>query len=67
MSTLAEIEEVIKQLPPEQLHELRQWIAERDWKQEGAQPETDVTTGKLDALREKLRARITPPGSCTED
>lgn len=65
MSTLAEIEEAIEQLPPETFRELREWIAERDWKQWDTQLEADAAAGKLDALREKVRADYAA-GNCTD-
>ncbi len=65
MSTLAEIEKAIEQLPPETFRELRQWIAKRDWKQWDAQIEADAAAGRLDALREKVRADYAA-GNCTE-
>ncbi len=56
MSTLTEIEKAIEQLPPQKFRELRKWMAERDWQDWDAQLEADVTTGKFDALRAKVRA-----------
>ena len=56
MSTLTEIEAAIEQLPPVKFRELRQWIAERDWREWDVQIEADATAGKFDALRKKVRA-----------
>ena len=65
MSTLAEIEEAIEQLPPQKFRELRHWIAERDSGAWDAQIEADVAAGKFDALREKVRADYAA-GKCAD-
>jgi hypothetical protein len=50
MSTVAEIEEAIQQLPPEELARLREWFARFDAVQWDCQFEADVAAGRLDAL-----------------
>ena len=65
MSTLAEIEAAIERLTPQKFRELRQWIAERDWREWDAQIEKDVAGGKFDALRAKIRTDDAV-GKCTD-
>ena len=65
MSTLTEIEAAIEQLPPQKFRELRQWIAERDWREWDDQIATDMAAGKLDALREKVRQDY-DAGKCSD-
>ena len=65
MSTLAEIEEAIEQLPPPKFRELRHWIAERDWREWDGLIEADVAAGKFDELRKKVRADDAA-GKCSE-
>lgn len=65
MSTLAEIEEAIEQLPPQTFRELRKWIADRDWAQWDSQIEADVAAGKFDALRKRIQTDDAA-GNCTE-
>jgi hypothetical protein len=65
MSTLAEIESAIEKLPPGKFRELRQWIAERDWREWDAQIERDVAAGKFDELRKKVCADD-EAGKCSE-
>lgn len=50
MSKLADIERQIRELPPEELDELRQWLAELDADAWDAQIEADIRAGKLDKL-----------------
>lgn len=65
MSTLAEIEAAIAQLPPQKFQELRRWMAQRDAQEWDTQIEADAKAGKFDALREKVRADYTA-GNCTD-
>jgi hypothetical protein len=65
MSTLAEIEAAIEKLPPGKFRKLRQWIAERDWREWDAQIERDVAAGKFDELRKKVCADD-DAGKCSE-
>ncbi len=65
MSTLAEIEAAIEQLPPQKFHELHRWIAERAAREWDTQIEADVAAGRFDALREKVRTDYAA-GNCTD-
>jgi hypothetical protein len=65
MSTLAEIEKAIEQLPPDQFRALRDWIAERAWAAWDQQIEKDIAAGRFNALREQVR-RNYQAGECTE-
>jgi hypothetical protein len=57
MTTLAEIKQAITQLPPEELHELREWYEQFDAQLWDEQLEADVAAGRLDGLAdEALRA-----------
>lgn len=53
MRKVEEIERQIRDLPPDELAELCQWIAELDAAAWDAQIEIDVRAGRLDALAEK--------------
>src|SRR5262245_53551166 len=56
MTTVEAITAAIAQLPPEQIEQIRAWLAERaeaDW---DAQIERDERAGKLDALAERALA-----------
>jgi len=65
MSNIAEIEEAIQQLAPQQLAELREWFARFDAERWDRQLEQDVAAGRLDGLADEaltdLRER-----RCTE-
>jgi len=50
MATLAEIEDAIRRLPPDELDMLRIWFAEFDAAAWDRQIEDDVASGRLDAL-----------------
>ena len=57
MTKLQEIEEQIKQLAPDELAELREWLLEHDWAEWDRQIERDsASSGKLDQLFAKARA-----------
>ena len=57
MSKVENLEKQILQLSPDELAEFRRWFAEFDAHLWDRQFESDVKTGKLDALAEKaLRA-----------
>ncbi len=57
MGKIENLEKQIQQLSPEELAEFRRWYAEFDAILWDRQFESDVKTGKLDALAEKaLRA-----------
>jgi hypothetical protein len=53
MSTVKEIEEAIRKLPPEHLTKFREWFAEFDAAAWDAQFESDVAAGRLDKLANK--------------
>ena len=53
MRKVEEIERQIRDLPPDELAELCQWIAELDAAAWDAKIEIDVRAGRLDALAEK--------------
>jgi hypothetical protein len=53
MSTIAEIEQALERLSPEELARFRQWFAEFDSDQWDRQIESDVAAGKLDALADE--------------
>jgi hypothetical protein len=64
MSTVAEIEEAIRQLPPNELQAFRAWFAEFDAAAWDRQLGQDVAAGRLDALAgEALQDR--QEGRCT--
>lgn len=48
--TVHELENAIRQLPPEQLAELRRWFAEYDAKLWDSAIAEDVASGRLEAL-----------------
>lgn len=65
MSTVAEIEQAIRQLTPEEFKALRDWILERDAVEWDRQIEADSKAGKLNELveaakREHLAGRSRP-------
>ncbi|MDX1944126.1 MAG: hypothetical protein SFU86_01865 [Pirellulaceae bacterium] len=53
MSTVETITAAIAQVPPEQIAEIRAWLAERAEAEWDAQIEQDEQAGKLDALAER--------------
>ena len=56
MSTVAEIEEAVRQLSAEQRAAFRAWFAEFDAEEWDRQLESDVAAGKLDWLVAEARA-----------
>lgn len=56
MSTIEEITGAIAQLPPEQVAQIRAWLAEYDERQWDEQIERDERAGRLDALAERALA-----------
>ena len=56
MTKVQAIEEQIKQLSPEEFAELRDWLAEFDWREWDRQIEQDSANGKLDKLFARGRA-----------
>ena len=65
MSTVHEIEDAIRRLPPQDLATLRAWFAEYDAKVWDRQFEEDVAAGRLDALAEEA-LRDLREGRCTD-
>jgi hypothetical protein len=65
MSTVQEIEQAIRQLPPEELAKLRAVFAELDHEIWDAQIEADAAAGRPDALAEEA-LRDLRGGRCTE-
>ena len=65
MSTLREAEQVISQLPPEELAAFRAWFSEFDAELWDRQFEEDVAAGKLDGLAEKALEHLRE-GRCTD-
>ncbi len=56
MSTVEEITHAIAQLPPEQVAQIRVWLAEYEERAWDEQIEQDVRAGRLDALAERALA-----------
>ena len=65
MSTLKEAEQVVSQLPAEDLAAFRAWFAEFDAEIWDRQFEEDVAAGKLDRLAEKALQHL-QEGRCTD-
>lgn len=65
MSTLAEIERAVEQLPAEELAHFRAWFAEFDAARWDRQFEQDVAAGRLDALAEEAISDLRQ-GRCTD-
>jgi len=53
MTQVEQIQAEIKALSQEEFIQLRNWIAEQNWSLWDQQLEIDVTSGKLDFLREE--------------
>ena len=58
MSSVAEIEQAIEQLSPQDFRALSEWIANRDAAAWDDQFERDVSAGKLDALADEALAEL---------
>lgn len=65
MSTIAEIENAVRQLPAADLAAFRTWFAEFDAENWDREFESDVKSGKLDWLRDEA-LRDLREGRCTE-
>ena len=65
MSTVQEIEAAIRQLSPDEIAKLREFIADLDHEAWDAQIEADAAAGRLDALAEEA-LRDFREGRCTE-
>ncbi|NEO60099.1 MAG: hypothetical protein F6J98_06545 [Moorea sp. SIO4G2] len=64
-SNLGEIERAVSQLSREDLAKFRTWFAEFDAANWDRQFETDVATGRLDALADKALKDLRQ-GNCTD-
>ena len=56
MAQVDQIKSDIEDLSPEDFTQLREWLAEKDWRFWDEQLEKDVASGKLDFLREEAEA-----------
>jgi hypothetical protein len=65
MSTVHEIEQAVRQLPPEELAAFHAWFAEFDAGVWDRQLEADVIAGRLDALADEALQDLRE-GRCTE-
>ncbi len=65
MSRVAEIEQAIQELPPQELAKFREWFAEFDAANWDRQIERDVAAGKLDALADEALEDLRK-GRCSE-
>ena len=65
MSTVHEIEEVIRQLWRDDRAAVRDWPAELDAGEWDRQPETDIAAGRLDWLADEARQDL-KSGRCTD-
>lgn len=65
MSTVQEIEQAVRQLPPDQLANFRAWFAEFDAEAWDRQLEQDIAAGKLDSLAQEA-LNDQREGRCTE-
>ena len=65
MSTVHDIEDAVRRLPPHDLAAFRAWFAEFDAEAWDRQLEADVAAGRLDALAEEA-LRDLREGRCTE-
>ena len=58
MTSVAEIQKAIMELPEAEYAELRRWFIDQDWEQWEREFEEDVKAGRLDALAaEALEAK----------
>jgi hypothetical protein len=53
MSTITDIEQAVRKLPPQELARFREWFAEFDGAQWDLQIERDAAAGRLDALADE--------------
>jgi len=65
MSSIADIENAIQQLPPEKLAEFRAWFARFDAERWDQQLERDVAAGRLDTMADEA-LRDLREGRCTD-
>ena len=65
MSTIREIEDAVRNLPPDDLAAFRHWFAEFDADLWDRQIERDITAGRLDKLADEARSELRE-GRCTD-
>jgi hypothetical protein len=65
MSTIKEIEQAVRALPPEELAAFRRWFAEFDAAAWDRQIEADVACGRLDVLADEALSDFRE-GRCTD-
>ena len=65
MSTIAEIEDAVRRLSPEDLAAFREWFVQLDAEAWDRQIEDDVAAGRLDSLAEEALEDWTQ-GRCTD-
>ena len=65
MSTIRDIEDAVRKLPPDDLAAFRHWFAEFDADMWDRQIERDVDAGRLDMLADEARRELRE-GRCTD-
>ena len=65
MSTIAEIEDAVRRLSPEDLAAFREWFVQLDAEAWDRQIEDDVAAGRLDSLAEEALEDLRQ-GRCTD-
>jgi len=65
MSTIREIEDAVRKLPPDDLAAFRHWFAEFDADMWDRQIERDVSGGRLDKFADEARREMRE-GRCTD-
>ncbi len=65
MSTIAEIEDAVRRLSPEDLAAFREWFVQLDAEAWDRQIEGDVAAGRLDSLAEEALEDLRQ-GRCTD-
>jgi len=65
MSRISELERAVRELPPQELAEFREWFAGFDAEKWDRQFERDVAAGRLDALGQEA-LRDLREGRCTD-
>ena len=65
MSTIAEIEDAVRRLSPEELAAFREWFVQLDAEAWDRQIEEDVAAGRLDSLAEEALEDLRQ-GRCTD-
>ncbi len=65
MSTIAEIEDAVRRLSPEELAAFREWFVQLDAEAWDRQIEDDVAAGRLDSLAEEALEDLRQ-GRCTD-